>query len=154
MRNITIERNGKAVNHEWLHEELQGQLSDVVIGTSGRQHHIVIHLVDSATPAQEVQAQQILANHDANQKTTEQQKRDAANQAVATLKAAAASFDPVTAATRLNELNAELGGVVDGDAAENLNATQIVANFHQAVKRIERLELITLYLLSELWRDE
>lgn len=152
MRELTFEKQGR-VNTELLHQELNTWNDVVYVSVSTNPREIIVRVEDATTTQQETEVQAVVENHDATEKSAEQRKLDATKGAMAAMKQAAANFDPAQAALRLAELNQELGGIVNGDAAENVNATQVVQNFHQVVKRIERLEMLMLYVLSEVWQD-
>jgi multidrug efflux pump subunit AcrA (membrane-fusion protein) len=73
MQNIEVTKS--IVNVAGLDAELRNNLGDVVKGVSVRRGQVIVHLDDRVTAAQVSQAQQIVLDHDASQRTPEQSAR-------------------------------------------------------------------------------
>jgi len=71
MNNIIIERS--TINAEALDSDLRAALGAAITGVSIANGKLVIHLNDSATPQQEIQARQIVQNHNPAQLAPAQQ---------------------------------------------------------------------------------
>jgi hypothetical protein len=70
MQNITIERWD--INIEALDAELRAELGEQVSGISTGPYGVIVHCVDTITPAQIAQVEQIVLDHDPSILTPEQ----------------------------------------------------------------------------------
>ncbi len=107
MIDLAFER--EAVNLALLHQELAAALGAKLVGLSGNGCGVRVHLLDSTTPDERKLAGQIVAGHDADKLTADQQAERERQTALEALRKPWAQWSPADKDALLRLLAGELG---------------------------------------------
>jgi hypothetical protein len=99
-----------------LDEELRAALAGLTSGISANGSEVIVHLDDSATPAQIAQARRIVEQHDASKRSPAQQER-------------------ADRAAKLEQLRRDKGAALDGERLPNT-----AEGFRQLARKLAWLE--------------
>jgi multidrug resistance efflux pump len=104
------------MNMDFLDSELRAALGALTSGVSARKGQVIVHLDDSATPAQIAQARRIVEQHDASKLSPTQQER-------------------ADRAAKLEQMRRDKGAALDGERLPNT-----AEGFRQLARKLAWLE--------------